>query len=79
VEIEWIHDDELGLSEDGEYEVILKNAKGNRVSTFKGPDLKTVVKESLIAHIVANREMNKLRQPERQRYSFRSKRRTGSN
>jgi hypothetical protein len=67
VEIEWIHDDDLGLSEDGEYEVILKNAKGNRISTFKGPNLKVVTDKALKAQIIANQEMNKLRQPDRAR------------
>jgi hypothetical protein len=64
MEHEWIHDDDKGLNEDGEYVAVIKNAQGNRVSTFKGKSYKEVADQLLQSQVHANREINRLRKPD---------------
>jgi hypothetical protein len=64
MEHEWIHDDDKGLTDEGEYVAVIKNASGNRVSTFKGKSYKEVADQLLQSQVHANREISRLRKPD---------------
>jgi hypothetical protein len=64
MDYEWIHDDDKGLDEEANYVAVIKNAQGNRVSTFKGKSYKEVSDKLLDSQVHANREISRLRKPD---------------
>jgi hypothetical protein len=64
MEIEWLNDDDKGLTEDGEYVAVINNAQGHRVSTFKGKSYREVADKALQSMVHANREISRLRKPD---------------
>jgi hypothetical protein len=71
MEFEWLHDDEKGLDEDGNYVAVIKNAQGHRVSTFKGKSYKETADQLLQSQVHANREISRLRKPDTARQPLR--------
>jgi hypothetical protein len=59
---EWLNDKQP--DENGDYVLVIKNAQGGRVSTFKGKTIDEVADKLADSQVNANRELNRLRQPD---------------
>jgi hypothetical protein len=62
---EWLNDGEP--DENGDYIAVIENASGARISTFKGKTYKEVADALLHSQANANREISRLRRPDRAR------------
>jgi hypothetical protein len=62
---EWLNDGEP--DENGDYIAVIENAEGKRISTFKGKTYKEVADALLHSQANANREISRLRRPDRAR------------
>jgi hypothetical protein len=62
---EWLNDGEP--DENGDYIAVIENATGGRISTFKGKTYKEVADALLQSQANANREISRLRRPDRAR------------
>ena len=65
----WLNDKQP--DENGDYILVIENANGGRVSTFKGKTMDEVAEAVAESQMHANREINRLRKPDAGRQSVR--------